>query len=344
MSNIADFIHVLTAGFFFAAVMFLKNKALKTAKNKLITGNTVWEEALISSVKLPSTMLIWLLYCSYTMTIFAQIYPEQIIISVVNNFLKTSGIIVLLAWFLISLIKNIEHNYFIAPDKDSTLDLASSNAMGKLLKALVVFTATILILQSFGYSLSGLLTIGGAGSLIMGLAAKDMLANFFGGLTVNLDKPFKVGDSIKLDSYKLEGVIEKIGWRTTRLKNGEKCPVYIPNSIWSNVPVENVSRMSSRRIKETIGLRYEDSNKLKLIIDDIEQMLLAHSDINQKQPVVIKFYDFGVSSLNLNLLVYTRSTKLKDYLVTKEEILFAISDIVHKHKAKFAVLAPPAMA
>jgi MscS family membrane protein len=334
-----DYIQIFIAGCFFFIVFLLKNKFLTLAENKIKASPTpvIWEDALITSVRWPATALLIVLFISYTLTVLSQIYTNQVAIYTANNFLKTTGVILILTCFILNLINRIEENYFKNPDKDSTLDFASSHALGKLVKALIVITAAVLILQTFGYSLAGLLTIGGAGSLIMGLAAKDMLANFFGGLTVNLDKPFKVGDTIKLDNYKQEGVIEKIGWRTTRLKNGEKCPVYIPNSIWSNVPVENISRMTSRRIKEVINLRYEDINKLKAIIDEIEELLLAHPGINQKQPVIIKFHEFAASALKLNLLVYTKTTKLKDHLTIKQQLLFSIADIVQKHGANFAV-------
>lgn len=318
-------------------IVFLKNKILRFANKKSADQADVWQEVILASLKLPSTIFIIVLFLSYSFSLVEHHFPNAITIILLNKIIKTVGIIIVLAWFLLNIIRNGEKKFFDTPDKDEALDVASSHIAGKLLRAFVVTLAVILILQSLGYSLSGLLTIGGAGSLIMGLAAKDMLSNFFGGLTVLLDKPFKVGDSIKLDNNKLEGVVEKIGWRTTRLKNAEKCPVYVPNNIWSNVPVENISRMSSRRIKETISLRYEDFDKIQPILKELEEILKNHPGVNQKQPIIIKFEQFAPSSLDINVLLYTKSTKLKQYLTTKQEILFIVYDIITKHGAFFAI-------
>jgi MscS family membrane protein len=208
--------------------------------------------------------------------------------------------------------------------------------MGKVLRAIVIIISTIIILQSLGYPLTALLTFGGASSLIVGFAAKETISNFFGGLMVYLDRPFKVGDLIKTNSNQLEGVIEKIGWRSTRIRNLEKRPVYVPNSIWVTAPVENITRMSNRRVKEIFGIRYKDADKITVILNEIEDELRKHQEVDQKQNIIVRLHDFGASSLNIMLYFFTKTTNLKEFLTIKQEILLKIIAILRKHNADFA--------
>ena len=152
-------------------------------------------------------------------------------------------------------------------------------------------------MQAFGLSLSGLLTFGGVGGLIVGLAAKDLLSNFFGGMMIYFDRPFKVGDWIRSPDRQIEGTVERIGWRMTIIRTFDKRPLYVPNSVFSNIVVENPSRMLNRRINETFGLRYQDANKLALIVDDVKAMLETHPDIDAKQTLIVNFDKFGPSTL-----------------------------------------------
>ena len=106
-----------------------------------------------------------------------------------------------------------------------------------------------------------MLTFGGVGGLIVGLAAKDLLSNFFGGMMIYFDRPFKVGDWIRSPDRQIEGTVERIGWRMTIIRTFDKRPLYVPNSVFSSIVVENPSRMLNRRINETFGLRYQDADK-----------------------------------------------------------------------------------
>lgn len=315
---------------------YIKNKVVNTAKQKLSAVPNIWNEAVLSAIIWPSSVLIWLLFTSYTLKLLATAFPDQIILTDGNHYIKSIGVIIVLAWFMIDLVANLEKNYFKSVDKDTTLDTASSYLLGKIIRGIILSVSTVVILQTLGYSLTALLTLGGAGSLVAGLAAKDMLSNFFGGLTVYLDKPFKVGDWVKTNDHKLEGTVEKIGWRSTRLRNFEKRPVYVPNSIWATAPVENASRMINRRIKDIIGLRYKDADKIEAIMLDIENMLHEHPGVDHRQNIIVKFNEFGAYSLNFMLYVFTKATKLKDFSEIKQDILLKVVTIVHKNGADFA--------
>src|SRR5690554_8109402 len=135
------------------------------------------------------------------------------------------------------------------------MDYTTVNAISKLSRAVVIITAVLISLQSLGYSLSGVLAFGGVGGIAVGFAAKDLLANFFGGFIVHLDRPFKVGDWIRSPDRKIEGTVEVIGWRLTTIRTFDQRPLYVPNAVFTQIAVENPSRMTNRRIPTTLGIR-----------------------------------------------------------------------------------------
>lgn len=216
------------------------------------------------------------------------------------------------------------------------IDRTTAAVIARLLRIGVMITALLVTLQSLGYHISGLLAIGGAGTIIAGLAAKDLLANFFGGLMIYLDRPFLEGDWIRSPDRDIEGYVEHIGWRLTRILTFEHRPIYIPNSIFANIIVENPSRMSHRRIEEDFGLRYDDVSKLPLILQDIRQMLRDHSALDKSELCSVHFLHFGEKGLSCKVRAFTYETTLEKYLEVQENVFFQIIDILKKHSASLA--------
>ena len=153
---------------------------------------------------------------------------------------------------------------------------------------------------------------------------------------IYLDRPFSVGDWIRSPDQEIEGTVEDIGWRQTRIRTFDKRPLYIPNATFSHISVENPSRMLNRRIKETIGVRYDDAAVLPLILDDVEAMLKAHPDIDTSQTLMVNFNSFGPSSLDFFIYTFTRTTNWIEYHAIKQRILLTILDIIIGHGADVA--------
>ncbi|MCA2465381.1 MULTISPECIES: mechanosensitive ion channel family protein, partial [Vibrio] len=188
--------------------------------------------------------------------------------------LKLILIISVFVWTVMRLITNIEDFVLEQKNRDET----TVQAIAKVGRLFIITIGVLTIMQAFGLSLSGLLTFGGVGGLIVGLAAKDLLSNFFGGLMIYFDRPFKVGDWIRSPDRQIEGTVERIGWRMTSIRTFDKRPLYVPNSVFSNIVVENPSRMLNRRIYEVVGLRYDDADKVPEIITAVREMLKNHKD------------------------------------------------------------------
>jgi MscS family membrane protein len=192
------------------------------------------------------------------------------------------------------------------------------------------------VLQTLGFSITGVLAFGGVGGIAIGFAAKDLLANFFGGLMVYLDRPFIIGDWIRSPDQEIEGTVEHIGWRQTRIRTFDKRPLYVPNSTFTHISVENPSRMSNRRINETIGLRYDDAAKVGEIINAVKSYLQNSPDIDNQQTLIVNFNAFAPSSLDFFIYTFTKTTDWILYHEIKQRVLLDILAIITDHGADIA--------
>lgn len=209
-------------------------------------------------------------------------------------------------------------------------------AATRILRMAVIVVAVLTAMETAGVSISGLLAFGGLSGIILGLALKDVLSNFFSGFLIYWERPFSLGDWIRCPAANIEGVVEEIGWRTTRVRSFDMRPLYAPNSIFTENVVENPDRMTNRRIFETFGVRYEDLDKLPLILQDARAMLAAHPEIEPDLIQMVNFETYDSSSLNFFIYVLTRTKGWKKYHEVKEDVLFQIAEIVRRHGAEFA--------
>ncbi|WP_025738573.1 mechanosensitive ion channel family protein [Salinivibrio socompensis] len=292
---------------------------------------TRWDDVLWPAIDTPFSLFIWGWPVLHALEIFLDNTAGHLDLSWVSV-IREVLIVFLLIWFLLRLVNSGEQLLFDEGRRDHT----TINAIGNVLRSLAVCMGVITLLQSLGVSVSGLLTVGGMGGLIVGFAAKDLLSNFFGGVMIYFDRPFKVGDWIRSPDRNIEGSVEKIGIRMTVVRTFDLRPLYIPNSVFSNVVVENPSRMLNRRIYETIGLRYQDADKLGAVIDGVYAMLEAHSDIETRQTLIVNFNSFGPHSLDFFIYTFTKTVNWQRYHQVKQDVLLKVIKIIHQHGADIA--------
>ncbi len=205
----------------------------------------------------------------------------------------------------------------------------------RILKAFVIIVGAVAVLQEWGINVGALLASLGLGGLAFALAARDTVANLFGGLTVLADKSMKVGDWVKIGD--IEGIVEDIGIRTTKIRTFEKSLITLPNQVASNQPLENFSRRNVRRIKMTIGLTYDTTrDQMVRILKDIRDMLKNHPRIAKDQLLMVYFRDFSDSSLDIFIYCFTDTADWKEYLAIREDVNLKIMEIVERHGASFA--------
>ncbi|EPL6456689.1 MULTISPECIES: mechanosensitive ion channel family protein [Providencia] len=215
-------------------------------------------------------------------------------------------------------------------------DPTSARIVARVFKTTVFVIMVLLFGEHFGLSLSGLMAFGGIGGIAIGMAGKDILSNFFSGLMLYFDRPFNIGDWVSSPDRNIEGTVVEIGWRITKIVTFDHRPLYIPNSVFSSISVENPGRMTNRRIKTELGLRYEDSDKIGAIVDDIRTMLQQDENIDTSQTLLVYFDAFADSSLNIMVYCFTKTTVWAEWLAAQQEVYLKIIEIVKRHGADFA--------
>ena len=294
-----------------------------------------WDDALVDAARRPLTILIWIIGLSFATEIVSN-KSGAVIFGAIDP-IRDVGVILTFAWFLVRFIERTEKNIVLKKEaRGEEIDRTTADAIAKLLRISVIITALLVMLQTLGYSISGVLAFGGIGGIAIGFAAKDLLSNFFGGLMIYMDRPFNVGDWVRSPDREIEGTVEGIGWRLTRVRTFDKRPLYIPNSVFANIVVENPSRMTNRRIKETIGIRYDDVSKMEAIIDDVKKMLQEHDDIDANQTLIVNFNEFAPSSLDFFIYTFTKTTNWIRFHEVKQDVLLKVIRIVESHGAECA--------
>jgi MscS family membrane protein len=317
------------------ALNLLVGYLLRRAERMASTTSNVWDDALIRAARSPVGVMFWIVGLAYAadearidagMEVFRFTGPARDV-----------GVVACLAWFLMRLAYNVSNNIIrLQEERGETVDHTTVDAISKLVRITVLVVAGLLIMQHLGFSITGLLTFGGIGGIAVGFAAKDLLANFFGGLTIYLDRPFAVGEWIRSPDKDIEGTVEYISWRHTRIRRFNKNPVYVPNALFTNIVVENPSRMTNRRIKETIGIRYDDVAKMAPIVADVKAMLRNHPEIDTTQTLIVNFNTFGPSSLDFFIYTFTKTREWVRYHEIKQDVLLKVADIIAGHGAQIA--------
>jgi len=322
---------VLATAIFNFGLRLVLDKALKQAR---LTTNH-WDDDLIAAARRPLLLGSWVIGLSIAALIIDEIASN--VLFEYTPIVRRIAIILLVMMFLVEFIKNNERHYLQRQkSNEGHTDVITIRVVARLLRLSVLITGALVILQTLGISVSGVVAFGGIGGIAVGFAAKDLLANFFGGLMIYMDRPFTVGDWIRSPDRDIEGTVEDIGWRLTRIRTFDKRPLYLPNAAFTTIAVENPSRMLNRRIKETFGLRYSDAGKVREIIAAVKTMLQEHPDIDSNQTLIVNFDTLAPSSLDFFIYTFTRTTDWVEYHAVKQDVLLKVIDIVHDHDADLA--------
>jgi len=325
--SVQVFIVVLITAF---ANFFVKRFLVKML-GRLTKTSTRWDEIVVAAMSRPLGWIVWIV----GIYIAADIIHKETGTAIfsISDSIRNVGVLLCITWFILAFIRGAERE---VTENSEDIDLHTAEAISKLVRLAVIITSALVILQTMGFSISGVLAMGGVGGIAIGFAAKDLLANFFGGLIIYLDRPFSIGDWIRSPDREIEGTVEKIGWRVTMIRNFESQPMYVPNSVFTNIVVENPSRMANRRIYETIGLRYNDIDSMDRIVDEVKAMLLAHEAIATEQTMIVNFNAFSDSSVDFFIYAFTKTTKWVEFHTIKQDVMLKVAEIVERNAAEIA--------
>jgi MscS family membrane protein len=292
-----------------------------------------WDDVIVYAISPPAEWAMWVFLLYLSLGLFdAAVHVRETMLQAADT-----GLALLLGWLFHRLSRGVEiellDERYGPRDSD---DRATITALASISRIVIWVIAGLMVLQSFGVSVQGLLAFGGIGGIAVGFAAKDLLANFLGGLSIYLDRPFAVGDWIRSPDRDIEGVVEKIGWRVTVIRTFTKRPLYVPNATFSTVAIENPTRMENRRIFETIGIRYDDAERLAPIVAAVKAMVKEHPAIDPNVTQIVNFTAFGASSLDFFVYCYTKTINWVEYHEVKQDVLLKILAIITAHGAEVA--------
>lgn len=294
------------------------------------TKNTL-DDAIITAVE-PPLRLVFILFGLYGMLAFLKLPTE---LDTFNSHFFHSMFAFTIFWALfriVGIFGNFVSEYQGKIANRFSADLALFLIKG--VKLVLIVMGFVIIVQEWGYNFTGFLASLGLGGLAFALAAKDTAANLFGSLVIFSDKPFDVGDWIQTPG--VEGTVESIGIRSTRVRTFAKALVAVPNATLANSPITNWSRMTMRRIKMTIGLTYStNSTQMQNILTQIREMLKNDPDINNGT-ILVNFTDFQDSALGIFCYFFTNTTNWQEYLMVRERMNLNIMKIVEDNKTGFA--------
>ncbi len=239
------------------------------------------------------------------------------------------------AWFVWRLIDGLTV-FILAHEKEtkSALNGQLIPFLAKTFKVFLVLTVLLVVAQNMGYSISGLVASLGIGGIAVAMAAKDTIANVFGSIMLLIDRPFVIGNWIKTSEF--EGVVEEIGFRSTRIRTFAKTLVNVPNSSLANMVIDNIDAMPRRRVKMRIGITYSTTAaQMEQAVAGIEEILRQHPGVDQEFSLV-KFDEFEESSLSIFLYYFTQSTNWSEYLQVRQEVNLQMMALLESLQLEFA--------
>ncbi len=239
-----------------------------------------YDDLVITSLQKPAEFLIFIggLYIALETL---QLPLKPINLQAMSAALTRILVTITITWALFNLVSifdTIMNKW--AERSESTLDDNLARMVRKSLRGLIIFLAVLMAIQNLGYSISGLLASLGIGGIAVAMAARDSIANVFGSLMIIFDRPFKAGDWILAGN--IEGTIEEVGFRSTKIRTFAKTQITVPNNVIANMAIDNFSRMPKRRIKLNIGITYATrSDQMREAVDNIRELLKNHPAIDQ---------------------------------------------------------------
>jgi MscS family membrane protein len=204
----------------------------------------------------------------------------------------------------------------------------------KSVKVVLIMMAAIGLLQNLGFNVTGIVAGLGVGGLALALAAQKTVENLFGGITLTVDQPVRVGDVCKWGDQ--TGTVEDIGLRSTRIRTVDRTLFSVPNALLSQIEIENYSQRDKIRLQATLGLRYETSpDQLRFVLAEIRKLLASHPMIDSDQ-MRVRFTGFSNSSLDIEVFAYVRTPDFPEFLRVREDVCLRIMDVVRTSGTGFA--------
>src|SRR5690625_4358910 len=247
-----------------------------------------------------------------------------------------SGVIFMIGWGLYNLSSSSSVLFSKINKKyHMNIDEILIPLFSRTLRIIIIAISFSIIAQEFGYDVNGFVAGLGIGGLAFALAAKDALANMFGGIIIITEKPFTIGDWVLTPS--VEGTIEDISFRSTKVRTFAQALVTVPNATLSNEPITNWSKMGKRQITFNLHLTYDTPKEsIERVVQSIRDLLKNHPEIHQ-ETIFVSVDEYQEDGLAILLYFFTTTTDWGKYLEIREEINLAMLEIIEQEGAQIAI-------
>jgi MscS family membrane protein len=290
-----------------------------------------WQKDLIDQIEKPTSLLVsaffWWFWIYY-------LKLEGFSFSLVNGFIQVLfGVSLTWAAFVAASVLGSYLNEK-ASETESTLDDQLVPFFEKAIKLTVILLGFLIVLQNMGVNVFSLLAGLGLGGLAFALAAKDTAANLFGSIMILVDRPFKIGDWVVVDT--VEGTVEDIGFRSTRIRTFYNSLITVPNANMANAQIDNLGERQYRRTKTTLGVTYDTPmEKLNLFVDGIRK-IIYENPISRKDYYHVYFSGYGSSSLNILVYFFLITNDWAEELKERHKIYEQIYALAEELQVEFA--------
>ena len=324
---IASLIYIFLAFYISKSLDYLTRIWLKkwTARTK-----TQLDDLLLGLLNGPIKIVSFVIFLNIGLGVFD--WP-----AVVNKILDKGLRIIVAATITYAVLKLIDllMGYWkqrSVPDADRTFDEQLFPIIRKSLKVFIVVVAVLVTSQNLGFDITAAIAGLSVGGLALGLAAQDTVANLFGAVAVFVDKPFRIGDRITLDN--IDGMVETIGLRSTRVRNLDGHLVTIPNKTVGNATITNIARRPNIKTVMNIGITYDTpTDKVKRALKILQEVYKDHP---KTFDCLISFNQFADSALNIQVVHWWNSTDYKEYMAGLQEMNLAVKERFDREAINFA--------
>lgn len=319
---------VLLAGF--ALKKFLELVVIRRLVRLFSKTSFKYDEMIVEALGRPLTAFV-IVFCIYLASLI--IAKGLLLTPDVWSLLNTIHLVALgciVVWAAYRLVDVFAHYLDdVAAGGDASVKGQFIPVLKQSLRIFTVIIGTLTILATLHVDIKAMLGGLGIGGIAIALAAQDAVGNFIGTISIFTERPFKVGDWIQVGN-KVDGNVEQIGFRSTKVRTWPKTQMTIPNKILATEIVDNWSRMPKRRIKMTVGVTYATTaEQMEELLERIRQLLRDHEGVDQDM-FLVRFTDFGASSLDIFLYYFSKSIKWDEHLAVRERINLSIMRIIRE--------------
>ena len=301
----------------------------------------VWKGFFLEALRKPLSLFLWVNGIHLALT---PLYPHfedpggsNVVYAVASGATHFASSVAFI-WFLYALAIGIETRLEArAQATESRTDKVLASLLGRTLRAFVLVLGAILILQNLtGLEIGPMLASLGLGGFAVALAAKDSISNFFGTMTILLDKPFKVGDRVIIGEH--DGFVEAVGYRSTRIRTFEGGLVSIPNEKMIHAAVNNVGARPHIRWHTNIGLRYDTPpDKVEKALEIMGQILKDHEGMNEEFPPRVYFDGLKDGTMNITVFAWYHPPEYWDYMAWVQATCLAYIRRFHEEGIEIAI-------